>query len=90
MNGMMQALFLYGQYNQKSCKKVSLRFFSLRLFYYISTVMAKKEKHTDDLIAGFRTIGEAAHHVGKRMTQQTVKSKKAYTRKKKHKNKDDE
>jgi hypothetical protein len=52
--------------------------------------MAKKEKHTDDLIAGFRTIGEAAHHVGKRMTQQTVKSKKAYTRKKKHKNKEDE
>ena len=45
--------------------------------------MAKKEQDKD--VAGFRSIGEAAHHVGKRMTQQTVKSKKVYTRKKKHK-----
>ena len=45
--------------------------------------MAKKEQDKD--VAGFRSVGEAAHHVGKRMTQQTVKSKKVYTRKKKHK-----
>ena len=48
--------------------------------------MGKKKKHTDDKeVAGFRNMGEAAHHVGKRMTQQTVKSKKTYSRKEKHK-----
>lgn len=51
--------------------------------------MAKKKKHTEDNIAGFRSLGEAAHHVGKRMTQQTVSSKKHYNRKKKHKNEED-
>ena len=30
-------------------------------------------------------MGEAAHHVGKKLTTKTVKSKKAYTRKEKHK-----
>ncbi len=53
---------------------------------YISIVMGKSKKHTNDIeVAGFRNMGEAAHHVGKRMTQQTVKSKKTYTRKEKHK-----
>ena len=51
--------------------------------------MAKKKKHIEEDIAGFRSLGEAAHHVGKRMTQQTVPSKKKYTRKKKHKNAED-
>lgn len=50
--------------------------------------MAKKKKHTEN-IAGFRSLGEAAHHVGKKMTEQTVPSKKQYTRKKKHKNAED-
>ena len=31
------------------------------------------------------TMGEAAHHVRKKMTTKTVKSKKSYTRKTKHK-----
>lgn len=51
--------------------------------------MAKKKKHIEEDIAGFRSLGEAAHHVGKRMTQQTVPSKKQYNRKKKHKNAED-
>jgi len=32
------------------------------------------------------TSGEAAHHIGKKMTEKVVKSKKVYTRKNKHKN----
>jgi len=47
--------------------------------------MAKKNKQNEN-VAGFRSLGEAAHHVGKKLTQQTVTSKKQYTRKKKHKN----
>jgi len=35
------------------------------------------------------TLGELAHQIGKKMTEKVVKSKKDYTRKKKHKNKDD-
>lgn len=31
--------------------------------------------------------GEAAHHISKKMTQQTVPDKTKYSRKKKHKNK---
>jgi len=31
------------------------------------------------------TLGEAAHHVGKRMTAQTIRDKKKYSRKQKHK-----
>lgn len=52
--------------------------------------MKKKKEHKDEDIAGFRSMGEAAHHVGKRMTQQTVPSKKQYTRKTKHKKNDNE
>ena len=33
------------------------------------------------------TIGELSHHIGKKMTEKVVKSKKTYTRKTKHKNK---
>ena len=51
--------------------------------------MSKKKKNTEDDVAGFRSLGEASHHVGKRMTQQTIPSKKQYTRKKKHKNEED-
>ena len=35
------------------------------------------------------TIGERSPHIGKKMTEKVVKSKKAYTRKTKHKNKGD-
>ena len=66
--------------------------FYVRLFYYISTVMGNKEKRNDDKLDfnGGWSFGEAAHHISKKMTQKTIKSKKSYTRKKKHKNKDDE
>ena len=48
--------------------------------------MGKKKRHTiDNEVKKFRNMGEAAHHVGKRMTQQTIKSKKTYSRKEKHK-----
>jgi len=51
--------------------------------------MAKNKKHKDTLdFNGGWTSGEAARHIGKKMTEQVVKSKKVYTRKKKHKNKD--
>ena len=53
--------------------------------------MNKKKKHDDKLdFNGGWCAGEAAHHISKKMTEQTVKSKKTYTRKKKHKNKDNE
>ncbi len=53
--------------------------------------MDKKKKNDDKLdFNGGWSPGEAAHHISKKMTQQTQKSKKNYTRKKKHKNKDDE
>ncbi len=42
------------------------------------------EKKKLDFNGGW-TMGEAAHHVRKKMTTKTVKSKKSYTRKKKHK-----
>ena len=32
------------------------------------------------------TYGEASHHIGKKTTERTHKSKKDYTRKPKHKN----
>ena len=35
------------------------------------------------------TIGELSHHIGKKMTEKVVKSKKTYTRKTKDKNKGD-
>ena len=34
------------------------------------------------------TYGEASHHIGKKMTEKTHKSKKDYTRKPKHKKRD--
>ena len=61
------------------------------MVYGIIKVMNKKKKYDDKLnFNGGWTSGEAAHHISKKMTEQTVKSKKAYTRKKKHKGKDDE
>ena len=48
----------------------------------------KKKKENKD-IAGFRSLGEAAHHIGKKMTEQVVPDKKKYNRKKKHKKQDD-
>ena len=49
--------------------------------------MSKSKKTYDkelDFNGGW-TAGEASHHIGKKTTQQTHKSKKTYTRKKKHK-----
>ena len=43
-----------------------------------------KRSRWDDM-----TIGELSHHIGKKMTEKVVKSKKTYTRKTKHKNKGD-
>ena len=45
--------------------------------------MSEKNKKLD--FNGGWSMGEAAHHVGKKLTTKTVKSKKAYTRKEKHK-----
>jgi hypothetical protein len=48
--------------------------------------MSKKTQNTKELdFNGGWTMGEAAHHVSKRLTEQVVKSKKTYTRKEKHK-----
>tara|TARA_B100001564_G_C20635461_1_gene669471 strand:- start:187 stop:303 length:117 start_codon:yes stop_codon:yes gene_type:complete len=35
-------------------------------------------------------LGELAHQIGKKMTEKVVKSKRDYTRKKKHKNKEED
>ena len=54
--------------------------------------MGNKKKNDDiklDFNGGW-SPGEAAHHISKKWTEQVVKSKKAYTRKKKHKNQEDE
>ena len=32
------------------------------------------------------TVGELSHHIGKKMTEKVVKSKRTYSRKTKHKN----
>jgi len=32
------------------------------------------------------SVGELSHHIGKKMTEKVVKSKRDYTRKEKHKN----
>ena len=61
------------------------------MVYGIIKVMSKKKKHDDNLdFNGGWSPGEAAHHISKKMTQQTVPDKTKYNRKKKHKNKDDE
>ncbi len=36
------------------------------------------------------SLGELTHHIGKKMTEKVVKSKRDYTRKAKHKNKPEE
>ena len=46
----------------------------------------KKESYQDELdFNGGWTRGEASHNIGKKTTEQTHKSKKAYSRKEKHK-----
>ena len=35
------------------------------------------------------TIGELSHHIGKKMTEKVVKSKRTYSRKAKHKNREE-
>lgn len=48
--------------------------------------MGNKKKNNKQLdFNGGWSMGEAAHHVGKKMKEQVVKSKKTYTRKEKHK-----
>ena len=52
--------------------------------------MKKNSRNKDLDFNGGWSSGEAAHHISKKMTQQTVPDKTKYNRKKKHKNKDDE
>ena len=47
----------------------------------------KKSKYQEKLNWDSTTsLGELAHQIGKKMTEKVVKSKRDYTRKKKHKN----
>ncbi len=46
----------------------------------------KKSPHQEKLSWDDMTYGEASHHIGKKMTEKTHKSKKDYSRKSKHKN----
>ena len=48
--------------------------------------MSKKKKKDLDFNGGWSS-GEAAHHIGKKMTEKVVKSKKEFKRKPKHKQK---
>jgi hypothetical protein len=54
--------------------------------------MSSEEKNTKDELDfnGGWPMGEAAHHIGKKMTQQTIPDKRKYNRKKKHKKKDED
>jgi hypothetical protein len=57
--------------------------FLLSLYVF---VMKKKETYQDKLdFNGGWSRGEAAHHIGKKTTEQSIKSKKTYSRKEKHK-----
>lgn len=47
--------------------------------------VSKKRRFDDELdFNGNWTAGEASHHIGKRMTEKVIKSKKPYSRKQKH------
>ena len=47
----------------------------------------KKSKYQEKLTWDSTTsLGELTHQIGKKMTEKVVKSKRDYTRKKKHKN----
>jgi len=52
--------------------------------------MGKTRKHIKDELDfnGGWSLGEASHHVGKRMKGQVIKCKKAYKRKPKHRDED--
>ena len=51
----------------------------------------KKSKYQEKLTWDSTTsLGELAHQIGKKMTEKVVKSKRDYTRKKKHKNKEED
>jgi len=54
--------------------------------------MHKKKKTYDSKLDfnGGWSMGEAAHHIGKKTKEQTIPSKKLYKRTPKHKNKGDE
>ena len=57
--------------------------FLLSLYVF---VMEKNKSYQDKLdFNGGWTRGEAAHHIGKKTTEQAIKSKKTYSRKEKHK-----
>jgi hypothetical protein len=51
--------------------------------------MKKKSTYNQKLQWDDMTHGEASHHIGKKMTERTYKSKKDYIRNPKHKGKDD-
>ena len=46
----------------------------------------RKNQHQEKLSWDDMTYGEASHHIGKKTTERTHKSKKDYNRKPKHKN----
>ena len=59
-------------------------------FFVYWSVMGKTRKHIKDELDfnGGWSLGEASHHVGKRMQERVVKCKKAYKRKPKHRDGD--
>lgn len=51
--------------------------------------VSKRRKFDDELdFNGNWGVGEASHHIGKRMTEKVIKSKKPYSRKSKYKHLD--
>ena len=53
---------------------------------FVCINMGKKKKYQDKLdFNGAWSVGEASHHIGKKTTEKTHKSKKTYSRKEKHK-----
>ena len=50
--------------------------------------MKKKGRYKEKLDWDDMTQGEAAHHIGKKMTEKVEKSKKDFKRKPKHKNRE--
>ena len=60
------------------------------LFRILAEMSEKKNTYKRKVEWDDMTHGEASHHIGKKMTERTHKSKKDYTRKVKHKNKNTE
>ena len=74
--------------NHNFFKKRAQTFFCLGFFVYIRYVM-KEDKKDTDILNGLN-LRHVAQIVRRKMITKSVPSKKNYTRKKKHKNRDDE